>query len=231
MTEGATETELTSAEFSVDTLADLTEDLMSISIVTDYSGSMRDADIDNAALIYTDLFTALPSIYEAEAIVFSDEVTLQQTFTEDQTTILSAVARDDSIERSSTALYDGMGTALGYLTERTRPIKLLVTATDGLENASATYSKSQITSTISDNGVIVVMIGSLFSDVDELSDLAGSNGIYFFAQTYTEARTAMTTFISSLENIVRITVDNTYQNADTISVAIGSNTATFSFSD
>jgi uncharacterized protein YjbI with pentapeptide repeats len=224
-----TETTLASSEFTVASLAGATDDLVSISVVTDYSASMRDADLDTVTLIYTDLFGAIPAIYEAEAVQFSAAVTEKQDYTADSTTILAALARDDTVTRTSTALYDGMGEALANLTARTRPIKLLIVATDGLENSSATFTKSQVTTSISTNKVVVLMIGTLFSDLDALKDLAGSNGLYFYAPSYSKIRTNMASYTEALGNLVKMTLDSTHASAASVKVTIGDDAVTFRF--
>lgn len=101
---------------------------------------------------------------------------------------------------------------------RDRPIRLLVTATDGLENASTTYTKAQLIQTIDSNRIFVLMLGSLFSDVDEMEELAGENGVYFYAPSY-----------SALKEAVQIAIDEAYQGADAARVTVGdlSTTATF----
>lgn len=229
VTQSGTETTLDPSEYSIESLDDLSEDSLSIDVVTDYSGSMSDTDLDNVTLIYTDLFNVLPSVYEAAFNAFSDSVTLIQDFTSDGTSVTNAIARQDSISRGSTALYDGMGEALTSLVARTRPVKILIVSTDGMENSSSTYSKDQIKTTISDENIFVVMIGSLLSDVDVLKELAGSRGIYFYAQTYVTARSAVGGFVNSLDDMVKITINSAYQNASAINVSLDGHSVDVSF--
>lgn len=227
--DGTTETVLPAGAFAIEALEGLTTDLASISVVTDYSGSMTDQDLDTAAEIHTDLFNILPPIYEAEVILFSETVFQKLEFSEDSAEILAAVARDDSFERSSTALYDGMGTALAHLVTRDRPIRFLITATDGLENASTTYTKAQLIETIDSNRIFVLMLGSLFSDVDEMEELAGENGIYFYAPSYDALKEAVTSYIESLGEAVQIAIDTAYQGADAARVTVGDLSTTVTF--
>lgn len=227
--EGSTETVLDAGDFTIEALKDLSTDLASISVVTDYSGSMTSADLDTAAEIESDIFGILAPIYEAEVILFSETVTQKLSFTEDQAQILAAVARDDSIDRSSTALYDGMGTALAHLVARERPIRFLITATDGLENASTTYTKAQLITTIDSNRIFVLMLGSLFSDVDEMKDLAGDNGVYFYAPSYDALKSEVTAFVESLGEAVQIALDAAYKDADAVRVTVGDLSATETF--
>ncbi len=221
VTTDGVETVLEAGEYAVDLLEDASGDLASISFVTDYSGSMAEGDIDDAADIFEDVVDVLPTIFEGSVHVFSETVTERQDFTEDQEALLEALVRDDDIERSSTALYDGMGTALTGLVSRGRPIKILMVGTDGLENASVDFTKDQVMSLIEDDHILVVMIGTLFSDVTELQDLAGDLGIFFYAQTYLEARQQMNDFFDSLDNTVSLTLDEAYENADSVEIEVG----------
>lgn len=229
VTEGGATTTLISSDFDVTSLDGATGDLASIVVATDYSGSMRDDDLDDLELLYGDVFFVLPLIYEAESIVFSGTVTVRQDFTEDKTIILSALEKDSSITRNSTALYDGMGTGIDNLSARTRPIKILITATDGLENASASWTKEEVISGLSDNNIFVVMVGALFSDVTALQELSESNGLYFYARSFFDAENDLLNFIDSLEDIYSINIDDAYQNADSVTVTINGVSTTFDF--
>lgn len=227
--DGGTETALPAADFAITSLEGVTDDLVSLSVVTDYSGSMADSDLDTAAEIFTDVFNILPPIFEAEVVLFSETVTQKLAFTEDRDALLAAVARDDSVERSSTALYDGMGTALSHLVARERPIRVLIASTDGLENASTGFTKDQLTATIGSNRILVLMLGSLFSDVDELKELAGTNGVYFYAPSYSSLKSSVANYITSLGEAVRITLDAAHQNADSARITVDGVSTTVSF--
>lgn len=215
------DTVLTSSDFSAAALPTSPDDLASIGVVTDYSGSMSDGDLDDAAAINTDIFSVLPAIYEAEIWAFSDTLTEIQSFTSDQDSVLAAVARNDQIERKSTALYDGMGTALAsLLLQPARPIRMLIVATDGLENASTQYTKDQLINTIADNGIVVIMLGALFSDVNEMEELAGDRGIFIYEKTFLAIEDTAQEYVNSLENIVKMTVASANADADTITLAV-----------
>ena len=195
-------------------------EVLSVSLVTDYSSSMRDSDIDMMSELYTDLVTDLPVVYEAEVVVFSTEVVQQQTFTEDAELLQAAVAPSSEIERDLTALYDGMGTSLDHLGERTRPARLLVVATDGAENASETWTQSAVIEAIEEENVMVVMIGSLFSDLDEFKALTGDRGIYFYAVDYQDIRGDLDTWVESISESVAVELDGLPADAASVRVEL-----------
>jgi hypothetical protein len=95
-----------------------------------------------------------------------------------------------------------MGTGLASLVERTRPLRLLLVSTDGLENSSMTHTKAEIMDTVSSEGIPVIMLGALFADVSELRDLAGPRGVYFYTPLYDDLRTEVERLIDALANMV-----------------------------
>lgn len=192
------------AEGEVSVALTASGDLLSLGVVNDYSASMRDSDLDVVSEIETDLFSTLPAIYEAEVTQFSTTVQLKQSFTPDPGKLLSAVALDEGYERESTALFDGMGSALDSLVSRPRPLRVLVVSTDGAENASMKYQKAQLLQTSRDKGVVVVMLGALFADVGTLKELAGDRGVYVYARGYNRLKSAMSGLIAALGQVVAV---------------------------
>lgn len=184
----------------------LTGDLLSIAFVNDYSGSMSEADLSVTAEIESDLIGVLPDIFEGEVTLFSTEVETRLTFTEERDDLLDAVSVDETFTRDLTALYDGMGVGLDSLIERKRPIRLLVVATDGQENESKTYVKSQLLQTIGEHEVCVLMLGSLFSDPDELRGFTGSCGAYFYTPSYGDLKSAVMAYVDSLRGLTQLTI-------------------------
>ncbi|MFT3925981.1 MAG: vWA domain-containing protein [Myxococcales bacterium] len=178
-----------------------TGNLLSLAVVNDYSASMRDADLDDVAEIEHDLFTYLPPIYESEVYQFSEMVSLKQDFTVDENALLSAVAKDPTYNRQSTALYDGMGAALDTLRPRTPPIQVLLVSTDGQENASTMVMEPELLSEITDSKVFVIMLGALFADVPELKRLAGDRGIYVYARGYGRLKSAVKGLLESFQHV------------------------------
>lgn len=195
-------------------------DIISLGLVNDYSGSMLDQDLDAVEEIHRDMFTYLPPVYEAEVTQFSDEVDVRQAYTTDAELLAQAITRDDAFERGSTALYDGMGASLDQLISRERPGKILMVSTDGAENASMRYEKAQLIDTARANGVIVVMLGALLADVDEMRDLAAGQGIVFYTRYYSSLRAQMQAYLESLGEIVEVRLAPEWAEATDVVVAV-----------
>lgn len=201
-------------------------DLLSLSIVDDYSASMRDEDLEVVSEIETDLFTYLPPIYESEVTLFSTTASVKQAYTEDSDALLAAVATDDEYERESTALYDGMGLGLTNLVKRERPLKVMLVSTDGAENASTLYEESELITTIDDEKVVVIMLGALLADVDSLKRLAGDRGIYVYARGYGRLKSAVAGLIESLSHVAAVHLPQEVADADSVTLKIDGQTLT-----
>jgi hypothetical protein len=208
-------------QFSFTFSGDITGELLSLQFVNDYSASMRDDDLDVVSTIHNDILDVLPSaVYEGEATFFSTEVTVKQPFTDDESALRSALERDSSIERETTALYDGMGTGLTSLLGRDRPLKLIVVSTDGLENASSEFSKADILSLLQQNHVGVLMLGAVFSDVAEMRELAGPYGVFFYTPGYEDLRAYVQQYVSSLANLALLRLPPEYANASEVQISV-----------
>jgi hypothetical protein len=200
-------------------------DIISLGVVNDYSASMRDADLNDVAEIEHDLFTYVPAIYEAEVTQFSEMVTVKQPFTSDETTLLSAVAKDPNYERASTALYDGMGTALTSLNARTRPVRVLLVSTDGKENASMTYMEPALLTAIEQGDVFVIMLGALFADVATLKRLSGDHGVFFYARGYGRLKSAVRGLLESFGHVGALHLPPQAANGP-VTITVGGQTIT-----
>jgi len=172
--------------WAVTPFGQLSADVLSLGLVNDRSASMSSPDLLVVERVQKTLFNLLPPFYEGELTLFSSEVLVKQPFTTDHAKLLGAVEGDDGIDPELTALYDGMGNALDSLTGRSRPARVLMVSTDGLENASVAYKKQEIVKAIADDHVFVVMLGALFADVSELKSLAGPRGVYFYTPLYAD---------------------------------------------
>lgn len=199
------------------------EKLMSLAFVTDYSDSMSDADLDKIGEVYASILNDLPKVYEAEVINFSNDVKIHQDWTEaftDLAALLAAVQRDNTINRRSTAFYDGIGTALERdlsvlggpftegdgLIERCRAMHLLVVHTDGRENASVTYGKAQLLALIDSSKTVPIMLGSLLADTQELKDFAGQRGAFVYAYNAGGINQVIKDWSDSLQNLAKFTL-------------------------
>jgi hypothetical protein len=201
-------------------------DLLSLSVVNDYSASMRDEDLEVVSEIETDLYSLMPPIYEGETYQFSDMVDVKQAFSEDKNALLASVAIDGTYERGSTALYDGMGTALASLAMRERPLRVLLVSTDGAENASTMFTEDQLLSTINGEKVVVIMLGALFADVKTLKKLSGDRGIFFYTRGYGRLKTAVQGLIDALTHVAAVHLPASAADATSATVEIAGQSVT-----
>lgn len=216
---GATLT--TAATLTVTPFANLPEDVLSLEFVNDYSASMSIPDLKVVQRVQDDLLNALPPIYEGEVTLFSSSVRVKQPFTTDHDALLGGVECDESFDRELTALYDGMGNALASLTSRSRPARVLVVSTDGLENASVAYKKSDIVQSIAQDHVFVVMLGALFADFDELSSLAGPNGVYFYTPLYPNLSAQVSNLVTALSHGAAVDIPADMAGAGELVLQVG----------
>lgn len=178
--------------------SNLSEDALSLEIVNDYSASMSVADLQDVEQVEDELLTALPPIFEGEVTLFSSQVRVKQSFTTDRGALLDALECDQAFDRELSALYDGIGNGLDSLTSRPRPARVLLVSTDGLENASVAYKKADIVKTIADDDIVVIMLGALFADMNELKTLAGARGVYVYTPLYADMQSRVRDLIAAL---------------------------------
>jgi len=182
------ETVLDTTQYALKKLREYSGHNIAVSAIVDYSGSMNDADLADAAEIYHDLFSALQatSSFEANVLFFSDSVSEIQTFTDDATIIQQALQVDIDYERGGTALFDAIGTGLTGLADRDEPIRLLVIATDGLENASQVYTqKDALYKLAREQRIPVIILGALLADLPLLRKMAKeTNGVFMYNRLF-----------------------------------------------
>ena len=179
--------------------ADLGVVAASLPCALDYSGSMTDLDIDDAVVFYDALFS-IPLGYEAEFAIFSDTVYEKAPFTSDVETLQAAVARDGTFDRGSTALFDAIGAGITLVSDREAPVRLLVVATDGGENASTMYTdKAALYDAAVAAGVHVVVVGSLMSDLDFMREVASeTGGFYLYAHSFGDLASKTAVLIAAI---------------------------------
>jgi hypothetical protein len=210
------------AQFVTINPVDPSDDILSVGLVTDYSGSIDQTELDAITDIYGKLFNELPEVYEAQVINFSSSVFVVQDWTEDQGALLEAVKFDDSLSRNYTALYDAIGTALegntgvlgDGLAERLRPAHMLILHTDGIENASFTYHKETLKQIVADDKTIVIMLGTRNADKAELEELAGDRGAFVYAHNVIGIDDALKGWLASMNNLVEIRISPDTRFAD-----------------
>jgi len=157
---------------------------VSIGIVVDNSGSMRDKK-DKVAAAALALVRASNPRDEVFILNFNEKAYLDQPFTDDIATLEKALERIEP--RGETAMRDAISLALDYLKRGKQDKKVLLVVTDGNDNSSQ-ESKDQLEREVRSSGVLIYSIGLLtdenprdaLSDEQALTELAAASG----AQAY-----------------------------------------------
>jgi hypothetical protein len=224
---------------SVDPIA-AGDDVLSLGFVTDYSTSISDAELAKVADIYSIILDSLsppnlPPVTEGMVINFSNSVLVKQDWTEDPALLQAAYQLDPSFSRQKTRLYDALGIALKRnpsdltdgLVERCRPAHMLITFTDGSDNASFTYTKETLLPIIDDSKAVMIMLGSLSADKPTLMDLAGDRGAFVYAYNLAGIESTVLKWADSLSQMVKFTLDPaTGFDTGTITITLGEYTVT-----
>lgn len=207
-------------DMTVASLSDLAEPV-ALSIVNDYSGSMRDQDIKDAIAIEETLLACFTSGYEGQVILFSEAAAEKQAFTTDTAKLSAAIELDAAFPRTSTALYDGVGLAFEALAAREKPVKIALVATDGLENASTVHNSASLNPLRDDNLLFPIALGSLFADADELKDIAGERGIFVYANKIVDMAQFVTPMCNGLKNAVILDLPASYAGSTSFAIQVG----------
>ena len=185
---------------------DLPADLLSIAVVNDYSASMLDGDLDDVEDVERALLRCLPPVHETEVIRFSEEVTKVLAFSSDRDAIDGALARDDDFERGTTALLDGLGTGLEDLRGRERPVRVVILATDGRENASTMFDKPEVLAALDEPDTFIVTLAGLLADLDTVRELSMGNGVYFYTREFADLAESVDPFCDSLAELTELRI-------------------------
>ncbi len=230
-TTNGVKTTLNSGDYTLGKISDLSIfPLLSISSVLDYSASMSDKDIDDSVTIFSDIFSIFTTpLIESEIRLFSKTVYLKLPFNDEKDVLLSNIAKDENFERESTALYDAIGSGLTALGARTAPIKVMIISTDGMENVSKKYTDKEALYTLANNhNIPVVIIGTLFSDLAFMKELAlKTHGIFIYNKTILKVKEDAKLLIEMIKNIQVITITKTLPNGTTFSVSVDGNSLAF----
>jgi hypothetical protein len=195
--------------------------VLSLSCILDYSGSMRDIDIDDAVDVYKTIFS-IPLGFEAEYTIFSIAIEKKTSFTKDLRVLSRAVERDNSFRRQRTALFDTMGRGIRALSSRSAPVKLLIVATDGLENNSTEITQeSTLYRMAEENDIHFIMMGSVLADLDFMRRAAhATDGFYFYSKKFNNLRNVTDDFIRALEDMSVVEIaDSAYTGASSYKVS------------
>ncbi len=178
-----------------------------LSIVSDLSGSMSDSELNEMRKLQVALLKSLPRIYEGEMIQFSTQVVQRVTWTSDIDKLLAGTEKDPSMKRGVTALYDAMEVSLKHLIDsKVASSKIMTLMTDGQENASRSATKDQLIALVEESGVSVVMIGTKDADIQEMQDLMGTNGLFFYSDDFAGIQAQMKSYFDSLNKMTKIRV-------------------------
>lgn len=197
---------LASDAFTFASAADLASDLLSVSVINDYSASMLDGDLRDVEQVERALFDCMPPVHETEVIRFSEQVEQALDFSDDRSAIDGALARDDDFERGTTALFDGLGTGLDHLSARERPVHLVILATDGQENSSQTFTKPEVLDALAEPSTFIVVLGGLLADVDLIKELAKHAGVYVYAREFSDLAEGVDPYCKSLSELTELRI-------------------------
>jgi len=196
------------------TMGDLTfseDKKIGISIVQDYSGSMRDEDLAVTIDIFEKVFGVFDDFVNAEVIAFSDSVVVQQEFTTEKGLVVSSLALDTIIDRNSTALYDAIGMGAQNLAEQDNLMRVMFLSTDGAENASQFFSRDSAIQTARSNGIPIIIFGSLFANLNFMKEVSRETyGYYIYAQTLSEMMTEADKAFAHLKNSKWVRIPRQY---------------------
>ncbi len=208
---------------------DLNATIVSLSCFLDYSGSMRDKDIDDAIEVFKSIFS-IPVGFEAEYSIFSNIIVKKTSFTTNTGTLYNAVVRDNSFKRWSTALFDAMGYGIQSVASRNTPVKLLIVATDGYENASTEFTQENtLYSMANKDNVHIIVLGAMLADLDFMKRATqATDGFYCYSKNFGSLQNLVQDLVDVLENmsVVEIT-DDLYKNASVYLIYFDGTTLSF----
>ena len=212
-----------------DFVSDTTNTTFSFSAVMDYSGSMSDNDLSALESGLTTLYQNIPDNFRSEVIKFSEDVSVVQTYTDNNSALTSAVASGDPA-RSSTALYDGIYEGLTNTSAETAKVRFVIAFTDGLENASS-HTQAEVVALSQAQGIPLILIGmGTIVDIADLLQLANdTGGFFFYASSYTFLSTAFSELEDYLSNTHVLTWTSTnLSGVSSVSLTVNSTfTATY----
>lgn len=196
-------------------------DPISFSILTDYSVSIPENSLISIRDIYEVVLQSLPSGFEAQVLNFSDRTSLRQDWTTNLQTLLAAVQLDQDIFRNNTAFYDGIGNSLYReapglgLSDRCRPVRMMLAYTDGRDNASFIYNnKAVLVDEIDSSRTVSIMLGTQDSNKAELEEFAGTRGGFVYAFDVDDFTQDVLDWADSLTHIVEFVIDAGAYNQD-----------------
>lgn len=204
------------------------ETYLSISFVADQSGSMSDKDLSVVRELYSDAVTALNPIMEGEYITFSETVNQSASFDTDNDVLLNSIANDTIADRGATALYDGLNTGVTNISARSKPAKIIVCSTDGIDNSSL-VTREAVAQNISDSQVFVLMLGNLYADPDQLNELAGPRGIFVYTYALADLAGTFAGILQGFEEMAVAEIPAAAAGISSVTINYDGNSTDFGF--
>ena len=229
------------------------EKILSLTLATDYSGSMNDSELNQIGDVYRMILNSLPKVYEVQMINFSDDPHLRLDWTEaynDSAGAISDALAIDTFWRNGTALYDSIGLALERdlsiigtsntagdgMIERCTPAHVLVVFSDGEENWSTTYTdRNYLKMLIENSQTLPIMLGTPGTNSIEeqqnqretLEFFAGERGAVVYVFDTGELTPQIENWASSLQSLVRfkLSPDTEFDNK-AIRITLGNQSVT-----
>jgi VWFA-related protein len=171
---------------------------ISVALVTDRSGSMMGQKLRDAKSAAIDFVNQLSPIDQAALVSFSNSSTLNQNFTSDKSSLITAInsLRADG----ATALFDAMFMAIDQVKDKPG-IKALLALSDGLDNRS-TKTPSDIINYANQYGVNIYTIGLGAESEPTMSMIARqTGGQFFYSPTSTELALIYRMISGQLQNL------------------------------
>lgn len=210
------------AENDVSTFGDLeesepTETQFAFATVVDHSGSIFDDDLDLVQSGMETFYEDLPAIFASAIVKFSSEAELTTDFTTDGDE-LAADITDDSFERSTTALYDGLLLGVNETADENYSFRFVLLFTDGQENDSDT-DYDTVKARFQSEGIPVIVVGVSFADVDTLQQISDdSGGIFVYVTAFADLSDLFESLAAQIRNLYRIAVPEIGSAVDRVRV-------------
>jgi hypothetical protein len=160
-------------------LANVGSESMAVAFVVDHSASMRDVDLQAVHELGGVFLDSIPPGCEGLVTHFSATAEVVQSSTTERDLLELALEPQGTLERTSTALYDGMGVTLAALGESSRPVRVMLLISDGPDFVSREYRRSEVTALVGEHRVAGVILGALFAETADVRSMFGERGVYF----------------------------------------------------
>lgn len=198
---------------------DPTETQFAFATVVDHSGSIFSDDLQLVQDGMETLYNDLPQIYTSAIVKFSENAELTTDFTTNKTTLINDIT-DDSFDRSSTALFDGLLLGVNETAIEDFPFKFVLLFTDGQENASDN-DYATVRARFQEEGIPIVVIGVSFADIDILKTISDdSGGIFAYVSAFIELTGLFETVADIVRNLYRVQIPTLGVDVDRVRISV-----------